>query len=152
MQSIHSLQEHKTNKPSALAVIADNKSAIKTFVGMIAAANSQESMPSNEAQLMIEALSRFKITHEEAQQAFWEAYGDPYKSGNKIQFCHIWKAVKEMREKRPENQKLWVYEEALAEAAKSFVNINDLFVCLNGDNGTERILHANGKPAWIRRV
>lgn len=131
-------------------LIVNNDVVTQQVLTMIKTVNNQE-FTNMEVALWMEAFERFQITEQEAIDAFWDAFADPYKSGNKIQFSHLWKSVKENRDKKPENQKLWVYEEALQESQRAHLQITDLFTCLNGENGTERVLLSSGKPAWVKK-
>lgn len=66
------------------------------LIKMLEAANREE-MSRGEKILLHEALERNNVTVDEAYQAFWEAYGDPYLSGGSIRFRNMMKYIKDER-------------------------------------------------------
>lgn len=68
---------------------------------MLAHASNREALGDGEFNLLAEALKRFNITVDELFDAFWKAYADPFVSQGKIEFRHLWKHIKQEREKEP---------------------------------------------------
>lgn len=71
----------------------------KVLIKAISIANG-EKMNADQIKLFRQACRKNRITNEEAWEAFWRAYGDPYVSGGVIGFRHINKHVQEYREQK----------------------------------------------------
>lgn len=55
-----------------------------------------------EISMVTHAFDRFKVTFDEAMDAVWKAYADPFVSNGKIEFRHLWKHIEKDREEKGE--------------------------------------------------
>lgn len=62
-------------------------------------------------ELFIKGLERFEITEQELNDAFWEAYADPYVPSTGTEFRHLWKHINKKR--LGSGDKLYTYREML---------------------------------------
>lgn len=112
---------------------------------MLAHASNRSKLYNGEAVLLAEAFRRFEVTADEAFEAFWQAYSDPYVSQGKVEFRHLWKYI-EQRRGGPE--KLFTWTEMWIEISKSRNAITqDNFECLN-DSDNPKHKDREGKPKW----
>lgn len=124
------------------SIVSDE--TLPAFSLMLAHASGRSNIPDGEFSLLAIALKQNEVTVDEAFEAFWKAYGDPYVSQGRIEFRHLWKYISE---KRGENEKQFAYIEMLREMDKAGVT-TDAFECLDGNAGRPISLDSIGKPKW----
>lgn len=83
---------------------------------MLAHSSGDEATPKPQMMMMREAMKRNAVTCEEAIEAFWKAYADPYVSQGRIEFRHMWKHIEKMR--KGEDGKTYTYEQMLTKMQK----------------------------------
>ena len=96
--------------------ICDNKESIAALFTLLGLTNGEDDMPRVKKLMIYEAIRQNGLTNDEAHNAFWKAYGDPYLPSGQIEFRHLMKYVTEMRESP--NNKLYSYEYVLEQTSK----------------------------------
>lgn len=128
-------------------VPAASKDALPSLSLMLAYASGRSHLPDGEAGLLAIAMQRYKVTVEEAMDAFWKAYADPFVSQGRIEFRHLWKHIEDTRGTK---QKHYTYHEVLREMDKTGLPM-DAFEIMDGDNGRPKSLDSDGKFKWRLR-
>lgn len=85
------------NEIDGLARASDDQSFLASLSLMIAGSSGRGKLETMELSLLQESLRRFKVTCEEAYDAFWKAHSDPYVGNNTIAFRHLWKHIEKQR-------------------------------------------------------
>ena len=111
---------------------------------MLAHASGREAIGDGEFNLLCMALDRFAVTTDEAMEAFWRAYADPYVSQGRIEFRHLWKYISD---RRGEKVQTYTYHQMLSEMSKLTMP-QEAFEILNGENGRPEEKDAGGKFKW----
>lgn len=153
-----SLKRYKTINPSTGLIVSvqfnpkepayKNVDFVQTLSMLLATASNIPSLTVAQSSMLSIGLQANNVTIQEAMQSFWKAYGDPYVSGGRIEFRHLMKYITEARELASNPR--YSYETIIGMVNKAEAVFSE-FLCLNGENGTERVEGKNGKPLWVRK-
>ena len=128
--------------PHSLLATKQNTELVHHLFYMIAVSANIKEVSKPQRLMFWEAIKQQKLTVEEALQAFWKAYGDPYISANTgIEFRHLMKYVNEKRESK--SNRLYSY----AEVMKDHHSGNDMGIFYE----ITETLGEDGKRLWRKK-
>lgn len=115
------------------------KSLLASLNMMIAHAAGLENTSKTQMLMLREAMKKNKVTCEEAIEAFWAAYSDPYVSQGRIEWRHMWKHIEKMR--KGEEGRYFTYEQMLGKMHKDSIP-QSVFTMVPEEKD------AQGRPMW----
>ncbi len=126
-----------------LAIKADcpaiSKEAFPPLTAMMAHASGRKAIPDGEVNLLYIALEKNNVTVDEAMEAFWKAYADPYVSQGRIEFRHLWKYIEKSR--LGESGRTFTYEEMLDKIDRDKIPMDAFSMTEETDN--------KGRKKWV---